>query len=617
MIRALIFHAAVVFAAAVPAIAGDHLIYQNYSELISVERSGRTTIKTVKQVKVADNEGVNQLRHLFTLVYPQSSARRKSFKCERHDAAGKSDSYFSWDLIKLNTSTSGSLTDVVEEIPGLSKVIAADVIECQWVIEFDDLSFASQFDLDDVFPANSRRIEVTSELPSEIRYDLQNGAPAPIVQGNRLVWQLNNVAALPQHYPGQLLVDRTRQIRLARPMMNFYGKSYAVSSWDEIAAWTASISRPHQVADEALKAKVAQLTEGAKTDVIRATRLYDWVRDEHRYVAIELGKNGWEPHNATDVARNKYGDCKDFANLYVTMLRTAGLKAARVYVLTRPDGRISDTFPTPMIFDHAIAAVWLEDHWVFADATHKYLELGLLRSDVEGTRALLLPEEGAAQLITLPVSSADENRMIWNFNAALKDGNAAVRGTVSLFGASAGDFRSGMDSADSTADLYAGMQRWLARSLQGGENYSLSGSYRDVHKPIRIEFSANLSSVQQIDEGHRFVRLLPVTFEEEIASGNPVSDAPIAVGRRYSQLISVEWQLDHPQQVVLPADIILSSPFGALRASFQRTTTGLRVDRELSITRNEISPKEFPDYKAFVLKAQELHNQYFDLGPAQ
>ena len=94
MVGGVLFDGAVGVVAAVRAVAGDNLIEQNYSELMSVERSGRTTIKTVKQVNVTDNEGVNQLHQLFTLIYPQSSARRKSFKCERPDSAGKSDSHF-------------------------------------------------------------------------------------------------------------------------------------------------------------------------------------------------------------------------------------------------------------------------------------------------------------------------------------------------------------------------------------------------------------------------------------------------------------------------------------------------------------------------------------------
>ena len=174
-----------------------------------------------------------------------------------------------------------------------------------------------------------------------------------------------------------------------------------------------------------------------------------------------------------------------------------------------------------------------------------------------------------------------------------------------------------MDSADSTADLYARMQRWLAHQLQGGSNYEIAGSFRDVHKPLHLEFSALLPSLQQKDEGHRFIRLLPLRFDEEIPSGKPAPAAPIIRGRRVSTLIRIDWNLDDPQSVQLPHDELLQSRFGTLRISFHKTVAGIHVDREFSITQAELSPEEYGDFKAFVLKAQEIHNQYFDLGQAK
>ena len=43
---------------------------------------------------------------------------------------------------------------------------------------------------------------------------------------------------------------------------------------------------------------------------------------------LELGLSAFQPHPASEVCRNRYGDCKDMATLLVTMLHEAGIKTA-------------------------------------------------------------------------------------------------------------------------------------------------------------------------------------------------------------------------------------------------------------------------------------------------
>ena len=52
-----------------------------------------------------------------------------------------------------------------------------------------------------------------------------------------------------------------------------------------------------------------------------------FVQHDIRYVAIELGIGGFQPHPAAEVFAHHYGDCKDKATLLSSMLRQIGIES--------------------------------------------------------------------------------------------------------------------------------------------------------------------------------------------------------------------------------------------------------------------------------------------------
>ena len=74
-----------------------------------------------------------------------------------------------------------------------------------------------------------------------------------------------------------------------------------------------------------------------------------------RYVGIEIGIGGLQPHTADDVFRNRYGDCKDKATLLRAMLENVGIHSTWVLVDTRR-GFVDPKVPS-VDGNHAIAAI--------------------------------------------------------------------------------------------------------------------------------------------------------------------------------------------------------------------------------------------------------------------
>jgi len=190
--------------------------------------------------------------------------------------------------------------------------------------------------------------ELQLQVPekSQLHFKLRNSDAKPTdvtTNGARTIsWKLENLPAfesLPFDPPARDFV-----ISLDISSLN---------SWDEFASWYRRLARGSDLQDDAVKAKAAELAEGAKTRMDKIKRAYEFV-SALRYVAIEFGVNGIRPRTPAIVLQNRYGDCKDKANLLNALLTDMGIQGKFV-VLNRFSSTDVD-FPSWQ-FNHAIAYV--------------------------------------------------------------------------------------------------------------------------------------------------------------------------------------------------------------------------------------------------------------------
>ena len=131
-----------------------------------------------------------------------------------------------------------------------------------------------------------------------------------------------------------------------------YAAISSLPSWDDFAAWYRRLAKGSDAVDDAVKKMAADLGDGAKTRLEKIQRDFEFV-SALRYVAIELGVQGFRPRTPTQVLTNRYGDCKDKANLLIALLRCQGIPADFVLLtVARPPTFISragsSTTPSPM-----------------------------------------------------------------------------------------------------------------------------------------------------------------------------------------------------------------------------------------------------------------------------
>jgi len=180
------------------------------------------------------------------------------------------------------------------------------------------------------------------------------------------------------------------------------------SSWEEIASWYYDISREQSKADADIEAKVAELIRNETTLEGKIRALYHYVITEIRYLGLEFGISGHMPHEASEIYKYKYGDCKDKATLLIAMLREAGIEAYYVLLRTRYSGEVDLDLPR-FQFDHAIAAVPLNGELMFLDGTAENYCYGDLPAMDQGVWAMVLID-GEGKFMKIPVQPAEKNQ---------------------------------------------------------------------------------------------------------------------------------------------------------------------------------------------------------------
>src|SRR6185437_1003276 len=177
-------------------------------------------------------------------------------------------------------------------------------------------------------------------------------------------------------------------------------------SWDEVGRWYAKLERDRVNPDQTIRSRAAELTASAKTDIEKIEDLYDFVAPRYRYVGISFGVGRFQPHSATDVLNNRYGDCKDKHTLLASLIKGAGLEAYPV--LIHHARKLDESVPSPAQFDHVITFVPLKSgpdkagnmQGLWLDSTTEVAPFRMLVSSIRNKKALLIPDNGDAQIVT-------------------------------------------------------------------------------------------------------------------------------------------------------------------------------------------------------------------------
>jgi hypothetical protein len=116
-----------------------------------------------------------------------------------------------------------------------------------------------------------------------------------------------------------------------------------------------------------VSALAKSLSAGCTTNLQKATKIYNWVRDNINYAFYYNTKYG-----ANGTLQKRLGNCCDIANLLVALARDAGIQARYEHG--------SCKFTSGNWYGHVWAQVYVNGKWVNADATSSRNSLGVIKN---------------------------------------------------------------------------------------------------------------------------------------------------------------------------------------------------------------------------------------------
>ena len=190
------------------------------------------------------------------------------------------------------------------------------------------------------------------------------------------------------------------------------------ANWQQMGNWYLNLTSGRQEASPEIKQEVSTLTasRGKQLDKMRA--IAEFVQRDIRYVAIELGIGGYQPHPAADTFAHRYGDCKDKATLMASMLHEIGVESYYVVINNRR-GAVNADSPAGVAFNHVVLAIHLPDdihdallmatlqhpalgRLLFFDPTNQLTPFGEISGQLQANYGLLVAP-GGGQLVQLPM----------------------------------------------------------------------------------------------------------------------------------------------------------------------------------------------------------------------
>jgi len=213
----------------------------------------------------------------------------------------------------------------------------------------------------------------------------------------------------------------------------------------------------------ATKKKAAALIAGEVDAKRQAEILYKFVRDEIETEHVN-GLSLAENSSVDNTLSEGKGDYAEKALLLERLLNTVKLEAQLVWVKNRNRGVVNEADTAPYQFNKMLVAVNLTGERAFLDPTDDDLPFGRIRSDYEGTKALLYhPKE--ARLITLPTTSHEGSVRHAMLDLAIDD-DGRVTGTGSLHLTGHHAWRR-IDWKEDEGKRRKAWQRWLENSFAG------------------------------------------------------------------------------------------------------------------------------------------------------
>ncbi len=348
--------------------------------------------------------------------------------------------------------------------------------------------FLSPIYFGDFFPIQKKKVTLIADKDISFRFQEFNTEDFDITfnkkekRGNIIyTWELSEVNRFKRE-PN--VPTYKRVLPHIVPMITAYkidGETVNVlNDVSDLYAWYYSLVKDINTSpsDKNLVILVNDLIKDKDTDIEKVRAIYYWTQRNIKYIDFEYALGGFVPREANEVFNKKYGDCKDNSSILFEMLKIAGLEGHLTWIGTRTIPYSYSEVPTPIVDNHMILSIDIDNKTYFLDATGRYLPLEMPSSFIQGKEALISKGESDFKIKNVPIMSPKVNSYIEYTELSINDNQLIGKSKTQITGYYKIDYFVQLEDEDTDLKL----KEYYNIKLRKGNNKFLIDSFTETNK---------------------------------------------------------------------------------------------------------------------------------------
>lgn len=391
-----------------------------------VKDNGAIETRYREAIKILRPEGKN---YGTVVIYFTKSTALTYFKAWSVPGVGKPYEVKDKDSVEVGVEGGDLYDDVRKKVLEIPAADPGNVVGYEYVQKGRPNVFQDGWWFQELIPV--LRGQYSLQIPAGWKFDYhwsnyKETAPET-PEASQYVWKLSGVPGITQEdeMPPWRTIAGRLDVKYYSPQNT--SQAEQAGSWQELGMWYKGVTTPERQVTPEIQQEASNLTAHATTTLEKIEALTSYLQRQIRYVAIEIGIGGYQPHPASEVFKNQYGDCKDKVTLLSAMLQAVGVES--FYAVAQIDrGIVQPEFSSMLSFNHVILAIRLPagapeanlyatiNHpkygkLLFFDPTDQYTPLGYLPDSEQDNFVLLVTPDGG-ELIHLPLLPPATNRLL-------------------------------------------------------------------------------------------------------------------------------------------------------------------------------------------------------------
>jgi len=395
----------------------------------------------------------------------------------------------------------------------------------------------------------------------------------------------------------------------------------AFAGWGDMGTWYAGLSAARRVPDEAVTLKAKELTAAAPDTLAKIRALAEFAQKEIRYVSIQIGVGGFQPHPAPGILANRYGDCKDKATLLAALLKAVGIDSLFIVINTDRGAVTADSPVSLYSFNHVILAVRLPDdvpedglaslvrhpsagRLLVFDPTMPTTPVGRLPYYLQDNTGLLVTD-GGGELLRLP-RPAPEGNLLDRKGKLTLTGDGALVGEVRevRHGAEADILRYQMLSS-TAAERRKHFETFLARSFASFSLQSFNfENLEDTRADLVVTYKFIASSYAKKAGGYLVIRPRAIGVKAVDISAGAKKPRVAPIDLQTTTLARDEFSIELPDGFdveSLPKPVALDAGFAAYSSRTRADGRAIVYEREYRLVEPWLPASRYDDALKFFL----------------